>query len=69
MKKETVMNLLVSAGAAIEAALSMLDEEEVDCQHPKDSRKYMNVMGIDRWQCKDCGYIYEKKLKKEEVDG
>ena len=73
MKKELIMNLLVSAGANIEAALSLLEEEKdgqngEQCAHPKDSRRDMSTMGWDRWECKDCGHVHEKKLNKE-VDG
>jgi len=78
MKKERLemfRSLLISSVAAQEAAISLLEEEigeEFDeketCPHPKDSRKDMSTMGFDRWQCKDCGYVYEKKLKGE-VEG
>ncbi len=61
MKKETIMNLLVSAGAAIEAALSLLEEEgkAPECKHPPDSRQDLSTMGHERWKCKLCGYIHD----------
>lgn len=29
------------------------------CTHPVESRINLSTMGIERWQCRVCGYQYE----------
>lgn len=63
--KLLLANLLNTAGAAIEAAYELLtqdqQEQEPECEHPLDKRKNYSTMGIQRWQCTLCGYLYEEK--------
>lgn len=54
-----------AAAAQIDAILvSMMDVEDESqtevCQHPKDRRLDLSTMGHIRWQCKECGYLYEE---------
>ena len=72
-EKETayLLSLLNTAGAAIEAAFSLIEKDMVEdksnlkaCQHPKDKRKDLSTMGIKRWQCQACGYLYESSTGK-----
>jgi len=49
---------VMSMAASIEAALSLLDDEE-KCEHK--NRINLTVMGgPEEWQCRDCGYHYKE---------
>ncbi len=56
-KKEMILNLLNTAGAAIEAAFSMLNEDDGQCRHPIEDRIDLSVMGKTIWKCGVCGHI------------
>lgn len=61
---ERLKSLLNAAGASLEAAFDIIaayDEEPPQCEHPKDKRKDYSTMGVERWQCKECGFLYEQK--------
>jgi len=75
MRLATILN---SAGAAIEAALDILEADmekpppaptgqvsQETCTHPLEARINYSTPGWERWQCKLCGYVYERRLKKE----
>lgn len=55
-------SLLNTAGAAIEAAYEVIAkyEEETPCDHPTDKRVDFSTMGVKRWKCSLCGYVYEQ---------
>lgn len=63
--KALMISLLNTAGAAIEAAFSLIakdePEEPQECQHPQESRKDYSTMGTKRWQCGECGFLYEEE--------
>ena len=59
MNMEALVHQLLSVRAAIDAALSIIQEDE--CHHPPESRRVMTVMGgPERWVCEVCGYEYEE---------
>lgn len=62
-ERALLISLINNAGAALEAAFEIVakDEEEPGCEHPADQRKNYSTMGVERWQCKLCGFFYEQK--------
>ena len=68
--KDVIGNQLLSMRSAIDAMLAFLcpqeETQEQGCKHPLDKRKNHSSMGVNRWQCQDCGYLHEEKVS---VDG
>lgn len=65
-----LMSQLLAMRAAIEGLANQVDavlsvlcpvSSNVECNHPKDKRQNLSTMGIERWKCRECGYIYEEK--------
>lgn len=60
INKEALVNQLISIRAAVDAALSLLANEE--CTHPKDKRiNYSTLGGREHWECGVCGFEYIEK--------
>ena len=64
MDKRTIESQLISMrhqvmslAAAIEAALSVIEEEK--CDH-KNRINLTAMGGPEEWQCQDCGYHYKE---------
>lgn len=63
MNKTAIIAQLEAMRAQIDATLFLLFEDEpepISCQHPAESRVDMSTMGIQRWQCRICGYQHEE---------
>lgn len=62
MIEKVLMTQLLSARAAIDAALCLLQEtagspDTGECTHP--DRVDMSTMGHERWRCRVCGHVEE----------
>ncbi len=61
--ERALVSQLVSARAAIDACLALLDDEPegphagLPCTHPEDKREDRSTMGHPRWRCLACGYL------------
>lgn len=61
--KEVLIAQLLAARTQIDATLAILgvkiqeDEEDDECQHPKDQRENLSTMGgPDEWRCRLCDF-------------
>jgi rubrerythrin len=70
-KNKLIRNQLEIAAAAIETAFAMLEEPaetKNDCVHPEEDRQDYSTMGVTRWQCKLCGFLFEGEEVKPDGD-
>lgn len=53
---------LAIAQTALDTAFELLESEQKDeeCRHPEEARKDYSTMGITRWQCGKCGFMFEE---------
>jgi hypothetical protein len=68
---QVMRSQLATLDAQIESVLFSLDEYEeeksFECDHPEDRRLNLTTMGgPERWECKDCGYVYDESEVEEE---
>lgn len=74
-KDKEIIERLIGVEAKLDTIISFLllpegspghrGEDPAQCQHPKEARIDMRTMGWERWQCGECGYLYEAKTKEE----
>jgi rubrerythrin len=68
-RSEMIKNQLIIAQTAIETAYALIETETPKAMclpddpdsHPEEFRKDYSTMGITRWQCSKCGFLFEKK--------
>jgi ribosomal protein L37AE/L43A len=70
MDKESLKQFVGMIQLALDKIQEIIEEDEQSpiCVHPLNARRDMSTMGNPSWQCKNCGYIYEKHLE-ESDDG
>ncbi len=66
MTNDQIIAQLLAIRASVDAMLALLAPEEPEdgggeCNHPPQVRQDLSTMGIERWQCKLCGYLFERK--------
>ncbi len=73
MTNEQLTMQLLAIRASVDAMLSLLEptpqpqepkEPDGDeCSHPLQARQKLDTMGVERWQCTICGYLFERKME------
>lgn len=65
MTDQILMAQLYALRAQLEAVIMQVERssQPVNSENCKHENKVdLSAMGVDKWECLDCGYIHEQKL-------